>query len=300
MFDTIAQLDTSVGWCATVDLSACTSAQPATLAKAPAVTERLADGALSVENAVLLSGVVDRDEFAADAEVLLGIAADSQPKDTRKTLETWLAIVDSDHEGDREAMLRLKQHISLTPNSDGMVDVNGCLVLEDAATVQAALAHIAGAAYADQTCRPQSTRIADALVELCAAYNAGKAKGGRERPRVIAVTPFETIVERAAARGVVLVGDAIDPSTRIRDGTLQPRRPAMLLQPRQLALIAQARPCTHGSAIAYRLIPLNTTATRSSSSIWSRAANKPARPAVPVCDTLIRVVRLARSLACNT
>ena len=40
---------------------------------------------------------------------------------------------------------------------------------EDVAHVRAALDHIAGATYADQTGRPHHTRIADAFVELCRA-----------------------------------------------------------------------------------------------------------------------------------
>ena len=58
------------------------------------------------------------------------------------------------------------------------------------------LEHIAGAAYADETGRPHHTRIADAFVELCQAYNAGTVTGGRERPKVFMAVPFETVVER--------------------------------------------------------------------------------------------------------
>ena len=66
------------------------------------------------------------------------------------------------------------------------------------------LEHIAGAAYADETGRPHHTRIADAFVELCQAYNSGTVTGGRERPKVMMIVPFETVVERGAARGVVI------------------------------------------------------------------------------------------------
>ena len=68
--------------------------------------------------------------------------------------------------------------------------------------------HIAGAAYADETGRPHHTRIADAFVELCQAYNAGTVTGGRERPKVMMSVPFETVVERGAARGVIIGVDA--------------------------------------------------------------------------------------------
>ena len=93
-----------------------------------------------------------------------------------------------------------------------MYDVNGLLMPVDVAHVRAALDHIAGAAYADQTGRAHHTRIADAFVELCQAYNAGTVTGGRERPKVLVTVPFETVVERGAARGVIIGIDA----TRVR------------------------------------------------------------------------------------
>jgi hypothetical protein len=45
---------------------------------------------------------------------------------------------------------------------------------------------------------------------LSKAYNAGTVTGGRERPKVLISVPFETVVERGAARGVIVgVGDTI-------------------------------------------------------------------------------------------
>lgn len=70
--------------------------------------------------------------------------------------------------------MRLKRHLCFNPNGQGMVDVKGMLTVEDAAHVQTALAHIAGAAYDDETGRPHHTRLADALTDLCKSYNAAR------------------------------------------------------------------------------------------------------------------------------
>ena len=78
----------------------------------------------------------------------------------------------------------------------------------DVAHIRAALEHIAGASYADETGRPHHTRLADAFSELCQAYNSGTVTGGRERPKVLMTVPFETVVERGAARGVIIGLDA--------------------------------------------------------------------------------------------
>jgi hypothetical protein len=174
-----------------------------TLAAAPVVAEKMADGELSLDNVRLLGAVVGHDEFGGDAGLLVEIASGS-PRDTRRGLEQWLAMVDASGEAERDKALRLKRHLTFTSNGEGMYDVKGLLMPEDVAHVRAALDHIAGAAYADETGRPHHTRIADAFVELCQAYNSGTVTGGRERPKVLMAVPFETIVERGAARGVII------------------------------------------------------------------------------------------------
>jgi hypothetical protein len=174
-----------------------------TLAAAPAVAEKMAAGGLSVDNARLLGAVVSQPGFAGDAELLLEIASGS-PRDTRRGLESWLAMADPAGEAEREEKLWMRRHLTFTRNGDGMYDVRGLLMAVDVAAVQTALDHIAGAAFADETGRPHHTRIGDALVELCMAYNAGTVTGGRERPKVLVAVPFETVVERGAARGVIV------------------------------------------------------------------------------------------------
>jgi Domain of unknown function (DUF222) len=173
-----------------------------TLAEAPKVAEKMAEGVLSIDNVRLLGAVVGQEGFEDDAEELLELAAGS-PRDTRRGLEQWMAKADPAGESEREEALRVKRHLTFTKNGEGMYDVKGLLMPVDVAAVTAALEHIAGAAYADQTGRPHHTRIADALVELCKAYNSGTVTGGRERPKVLMLAPFETVVERAAARGVI-------------------------------------------------------------------------------------------------
>jgi hypothetical protein len=174
-----------------------------TLAAAPLVAEKMADGLLSVDNARLLGAVIGEQRFVDDADLLVEMASGS-PRDTRRGLEQWLAMSDPAGEAEREERLWLKRHLTFTPNGEGMVDVKGVLMPVDVAHIRAALEHIAGAAYADETGRPHHTRIADAFVELCQAYNSGTVTGGRERPKVIMTVPFETVVERGAARGVAI------------------------------------------------------------------------------------------------
>ena len=174
-----------------------------TLAAAPIVADKMAEGGLSIDNVRLLGAVVGQHGFEGDAELLMEIASGS-PRDTRRGLEQWLAMTDPVGEAEREEALWVKRHLTFTSNGEGMYDVKGLLMPVDVAAVTAALEHIAGAAYADETGRPHHTRIADAFVELCKAYNSGTVTGGRERPKVLIAVPFETVVERATARGVII------------------------------------------------------------------------------------------------
>jgi hypothetical protein len=148
-----------------------------TLAAAPIVADKMAEGEISIDNVRLLGAVVGHDRFEGDAELLVELASGS-PRDTRRGLEQWLAMSDPGGEAERDEALWVKRHVTFTSNGEGMYDVKGLLMPVDVAAVTAALEHIAGAAYTDQTGRPHHTRIADAFVELCTAYNAGTVTGG--------------------------------------------------------------------------------------------------------------------------
>jgi Domain of unknown function (DUF222) len=186
-----------------------------TLAAAPLVAEAMAEGGLSIDNARLLGTVVGQDGFAGDAELLIEMASGS-PRQTRRGLESWLAMTDPVGETEREDRLWVKRHLTFTSNGEGMFDVKGLLMPADVADVRAALDHIAGAAFADETGRPHHTRIADAFVELAKAYNSGTVTGGRERPKVLMAVPFETVVERGAARGVIIGLEMTVPADTVR------------------------------------------------------------------------------------
>ncbi|HEY0519959.1 MAG TPA: DUF222 domain-containing protein, partial [Ilumatobacteraceae bacterium] len=128
-----------------------------TLAAAPLVAEKMAEGDLSIDNVRLLGSIVSEPDFAGDADLLIELASGS-PRDTRRGLEQWLAMSNPAGEADREEALWLKRHLTFTPNGEGMYDVKGALMPVDVAAVRAALEHIAGAAYADETDRPHHTR----------------------------------------------------------------------------------------------------------------------------------------------
>ena len=98
----------------------------ATLAGAPLVAEKMAEGLLSVDNVRVLGGVAGEQRFEDDAELLVEIACGA-PGDTRRALQRWLAMADPAGEAGRDERLRLKRHLTFTANGEGMFDVNGLL-----------------------------------------------------------------------------------------------------------------------------------------------------------------------------
>ena len=94
---------------------------------------------MSVDNVRLLGAVVGNKGFADDAELLVELASGS-PRDTRRGLDSWLAMVDYAGEAEREESLRLKRHVTFTPNGEGMYDVKGVLMPEDVAHIETAWA----------------------------------------------------------------------------------------------------------------------------------------------------------------
>lgn len=152
-------------------------------------------GELSPDNARLVGRVGGQTEFAADKDLLLDIARTSSPTETKEALDTWQAMNRSGETADqRHARLYARRSLTFTDTDDGMVDMRGLLLPSDAAKVKRSLRHLAGAAWDDQSQRTDSQRQADALVDLCDAYSKGEVTGGRERPTLMGVVPFDTIL----------------------------------------------------------------------------------------------------------
>jgi hypothetical protein len=184
------------------------------LAVAPQVAEAMRDGFLSPDNARLLGAVVHHEAFGEHAQRLIDLASGS-PRDTRRGLESWLTSI-APASTDAAAELADREFLRFTPGDHGLHDVSGKLTGASVAAVQAALSHLAGAAWDDETGRPPAKRVADALVELCRTYSAGEVRGGRERPKLLVTCDLDVLEGRAARRGRVVGSDATLSSEQIR------------------------------------------------------------------------------------
>ena len=102
---------------------------------------------------------------------------------------------------------------NVTDQPGGMTRIEGLLDPDSGAIVRHTLDGIINHSAFDGTNRTRDQRRADALTQLCHAASKGQLTGGRSNTKLIAMTPFETIVERAATRGITHVGPTLDPDT---------------------------------------------------------------------------------------
>jgi hypothetical protein len=161
-------------------------------------------GEMSVDNAIQLAKVIDDRQFADDRGVLVDIARTATPADTKRAFDTWTHMNQSRESSEEQyARQRAQRSLTFSARDDGLVDVHGVLTRLDAKAVERVVRHRAGTSWDDQTERTLPQRMADALVELADADSKGQVTGGRERPTVLAVVPYDTLVERAGKPGIV-------------------------------------------------------------------------------------------------
>ena len=186
----------------------------AELGEAMAKSDELADavttGDLSTDQATTAVGAAGGETL--DAEIVDAIA-DLPLTDIKSTVEDWRARTNPDRDTDIADTQRARRWLQLTDQPGGMTRVEGLLDPDSASIVRATLDGIINHSAFDGTNRTRDQRRADALTQLCHAASKGQLTGGRSNTKLIAMTPFETIVERAATRGITHVGPTLDPDT---------------------------------------------------------------------------------------
>jgi hypothetical protein len=131
----------------------------------------------------------------------------------KPAVEDWRAKRGPERDLDIADSQRARRYLKLTGQRDGMTRVDGLLDPESAAIVRTSLDGIMNQSAFDGTKRSRDQRCADALTQLCSAASRGDVRGGRSNTKLLATVPFETIVERAAARGHCHVGTSLDAET---------------------------------------------------------------------------------------
>ena len=183
----------------------------AQLGEAMSKSEQLADavtsGRLSSDKASAAVGAAG--DLPVDADLLDRIGDLPLPS-VRPTTEAWRARSDADRDLDIAEAQRARRFLRLTGQADGMTRVDGLLDPMSAAVVRTTLDAVMNESAFDQSRRTRDQRCADALTQLAKAASKGEIAGGRSNAKILATVPFETIVERAGARGVTHAGPTLD------------------------------------------------------------------------------------------
>ncbi len=174
------------------------------------LNEAMTNGDLSADKAAIIVGAAGGKPV--DNE-LLDEVTDLPLNAVRPAVENWRTRNDPEGDAERAAGQRSRRSLTLTGQPDGMTRIEGLLDPEAGTIVRTALDAIMSESAFDNTGRPRHQRCADALTQLCAASSKGQIKGGRSNNRLLATVPFDTITERASARGLTTVGSSLDADT---------------------------------------------------------------------------------------
>ena len=182
----------------------------AAMARSDELADAVTSGKLSTDQAVTAVGAAAGE--ALDAEVIDTIADLPLPA-VKPAVERWRARSNPERDADLADTHRSRRHLTLTDQPDGMTRIDGLLDPESGAIVRSTLDGIMNQSAFDGTTRTRDQRSADALTQLAHAASKGQLTGGRSNTKLLATVPFDTIVERAGARGTTHVGPTLDPAT---------------------------------------------------------------------------------------
>lgn len=180
------------------------------MSKSDELADAVSSGNVSIDQAAAAVGAAAGQVL--DAEIV-GIIADLPVPQVKSAVDDWRARHDPDRDADVADAQRARRYLWVTDQRDGMTRIDGLLDPESGAILRSTLDGIMNLSAFDGTARTRDQRRADALTQLAHAAAKGKLAGGRSNTKLIATTPFATIVERAAARGVTHAGPSLDPET---------------------------------------------------------------------------------------
>ncbi|MEO6126504.1 MAG: DUF222 domain-containing protein [Ilumatobacteraceae bacterium] len=152
----------------------------------PELADAVANGELSPDTASELLPTLGSDHSGDIAE-LIGVCKGASPTEAKAAGEKFQELNKPAGESDREreAKKRAKRSLRFNDLGDGMTSLAGMLPTTDARTVKDSLDAIIRNWNDFQDPRTLEQEHADAIVELCHAFNAGEVTGGREAPTVM-------------------------------------------------------------------------------------------------------------------
>jgi Domain of unknown function (DUF222) len=182
-----------------------------TLERSPELKAAVEAGEVSASSAEALHDAIANPPDGADADdiaELIDNAKGSGPRDVKAVAEAWKHQHSTETEEDRTRRRFAKRSVTSAAAEDGLIKTTVILPELESRQFHNSLDHLIGPPV-DGDDRTTAQKRADALIQLCGAYNAGAVTGGREKPTIIITCTDQTVAGVSDEPGWTGHGDRI-------------------------------------------------------------------------------------------
>ncbi|MGB8860259.1 MAG: DUF222 domain-containing protein [Ilumatobacteraceae bacterium] len=178
------------------------------LGASPELADAVDAGEVTAATAEALHEAVTEPEPNADTSELISAARGAGPNEARKAAAEFRRIHTKETPEEAADRRYHKRSVRSGPAQDGMVTTTVTLPELESREFHQVISFIGGKP-SDSDHRTTEQRLADGLIQLCAAYAAGAVAGGRERPTILITIDAESFTGAADEPGVTGYGDRI-------------------------------------------------------------------------------------------
>ena len=179
-----------------------------TFDRSPELAEAVENGEVTAAAAQALHDAIANPPDGGDLSELIHAVKGAGPRDAKAAAEKWKEV--NATETDEEAQERQYRKRSVRSGApvDGMVATTVTLPTLQSRQFINAISHVAGKP-SEHDSRTTEQRLADGLVQLCAAYAKGQVVGGREKSTIVITIDVDSFTGDSNQPGVTAQGDRI-------------------------------------------------------------------------------------------
>lgn len=179
-----------------------------TLEASPELAAAVSAGEVSAATAETLFAAVCAPPPGAPVPELVEAVRGATPAAAKVAVETWRRQHAPESPEAAEDRAYRQRSVRFSAPVDGLVTATATLPTLDARRLRRCLGAIAGKPAAEDT-RTTEQRLADGLVQLCAAYAKGDVRGGREQASLLVIGTAETWAGLSDDPGRTAEGDVV-------------------------------------------------------------------------------------------
>ncbi len=180
----------------------------AALGSSPALDDAVAQGHLSPDAAEALHDAVTNPPDGADVAELVDACKGATPREAGDAARAWKRIHSEESEEQAAHRRHQQRSVRFGAVDDGMIDTLVRLPERETAELRATITAIAGKPC-EHDGRTTEQRLADGLVQLCAAYAKGDVRGGREGANLVITITAEAYAGLTDEPAVAATGQHI-------------------------------------------------------------------------------------------